>query len=316
MPRVTKQAIIEAQAQEIEALKLELEQSRKDYLQEQAYIKALAKLDFERKDLQAELAKQAQEIEALKLELEAKQDQRKQALAREKNLRADLEGMHSQESQEIEALKQELAQAIKERDHAERAFDKLATAYNQADSKLAKQAQAQAQAKQASFQALASPQEPELEQELAYYKIKLAQAIQEIEALKIEAEQAEHNRLTQLSKLGLEQEQDLAQAEYMTAQAQALALELVQELAQAQAQAQEQAQELRILRLEQAWNNGDSLTIQELAELTRYRRKAKQAQEQAKQEQAQAQAQAQAEIVKLKQELAQAQAEIANGYQE
>jgi len=111
MPRVTKQAIIEAQAQEIEALKLELEQSRKDYLQEQAYIKALAKLDFERKDLQAELAKQAQEIEALKQELaQAKQSAIKVTnWYNDKILESQAETSFVQEA--LEALKQELAQA-------------------------------------------------------------------------------------------------------------------------------------------------------------------------------------------------------------
>lgn len=146
-----KARYIQSQAEKIEALKQELEQAKQAQAQEQeqAYIKALAKLDLEKKELQAELtysqaslkvaqadvkglrayieAEQAQadeklgqakqEIEALKAELtqaqaelEAEQEKHKQALAREKGLRADIEGT----SLQLEQVQAELAQAYEQ----------------------------------------------------------------------------------------------------------------------------------------------------------------------------------------------------------
>lgn len=94
MPRVTKQATIEAQAQEIEALQAKLAQAEQTQAQEQAYIKALAKLDLEKKDVQAELAQAYEqgekEYQAIRLELVQAQNKYTQAQAELKALKQEL----------------------------------------------------------------------------------------------------------------------------------------------------------------------------------------------------------------------------------
>jgi len=185
MPRVTLQATIEAQAQELEALKQELAQAKqtKQAEQEQAYIKALAKLDLEKKELQAELAQAKQSaikvtnwyndkilesqaetsfvqeaLEALKQELaqakqalQAEQEKHKQALAREKGLRADIEGT----SLQLEQVQAELAQAYGQ---GEKEYQAIRLELIQARNKYT---QAQAELEQ-------------VKQELAYYKLEQA----------------------------------------------------------------------------------------------------------------------------------------------
>lgn len=91
MPRVTKQATIEAQAQEIEALQAELAQAKKAQAQEAEYIKALAKLDLEKKELEAKLGFLKQDLAFETEERLKEREARRKAEAQAKLARNDLE---------------------------------------------------------------------------------------------------------------------------------------------------------------------------------------------------------------------------------